>query len=54
MDFRGLFLDNYIGWPGKVDDARVFFQIQLSTGREEKGPCYLLGKGESMELRYAI
>ena len=24
VDFRGLFLDTYIGWPGKVHDARVF------------------------------
>jgi len=24
MDFRGLFLDAYIGWPGKTHDARVF------------------------------
>ena len=24
VDFRGLFMDVYIGWPGKVHDARVF------------------------------
>ena len=24
VDYRGLFLDAYIGWPGKVHDARVF------------------------------
>ena len=24
VDYRGLFLDTYIGWPGKVHDARVF------------------------------
>ena len=24
VDFCGLFLDTYIGWPGKVHDARVF------------------------------
>ena len=24
VDFHGLFMDVYIGWPGKVHDARVF------------------------------
>ena len=24
VDHRGLFMDVYIGWPGKVHDARVF------------------------------
>jgi len=24
VDFRRLFMDVYIGWPGKVHDARVF------------------------------
>ena len=24
VDFRGVFMDVYIGWPGKVHDARVF------------------------------
>ena len=23
VDYRGLFIDAYIGWPGKVHDARV-------------------------------
>ena len=23
VDFRGLFMDVYIGWPGKMHDARV-------------------------------
>lgn len=29
VDFRGLFLDVYIGWPGKVHDARVFINSSL-------------------------
>ena len=24
VDYRGLFMDIYLGWPGKVHDARVF------------------------------
>ena len=29
VDFRGLFMDVYIGWPGKVNDARVFSNSSL-------------------------
>ena len=29
VDFRGLFMDVYIGWPGKVHDARVFVNSAL-------------------------
>ena len=29
VDFRGLFMDVYIGWPGKVHDARVFSNSSL-------------------------
>ena len=29
VDFRGLFMDLYIGWPGKVHDARVFVNSSL-------------------------
>ena len=35
VDFRGLFLDTYIGWPGKVHDARVFSNSSVyRKGRE--------------------
>ena len=29
VDFRGLFMDVYIGWPGKVHNARVFVNSSL-------------------------
>ena len=29
VDFRGLFMAVYIGWPGKVHDARVFVNSSL-------------------------
>ena len=35
VDFRGLFMDVYIGWPGKVHDARVF----LNSALYQKGMC---------------
>ena len=28
-DFRGLFLDAYIGWPGRVHDAHVFINSSV-------------------------
>ena len=35
VDFRGLFLDTYIGWPSKVHDARVFSNSSIyRKGRE--------------------
>ena len=33
VDFRGLFMDVYIGWPGKVHDARVFVNSSLFAKR---------------------
>ena len=29
VDFRGLFMDVYIGWPGKVHDTHVFVNSSL-------------------------
>ena len=29
VDYRGIFLDIYLGWPGKVHDARVFSNSSL-------------------------
>ena len=29
VDYRGLFIDAYIGWPGKVHDARVLVNSSL-------------------------
>ena len=34
VDFRGLFMDVYIGWPGKVHDARVFSNSSIYRGIE--------------------
>ena len=33
VDHKGLFLDAYIGWPGKVHDARVFVNSSLYRKR---------------------
>jgi len=36
VDFHGLFMDTYIGWPGKVHDARVFLNSSIChKGRED-------------------
>ena len=29
VDYRGVFMDAYIGWPGKVHDARVLVNSSL-------------------------
>ena len=33
VDFHGLFMDVYIGWPGKVHDARVFVNSLYQKGK---------------------
>ena len=32
VDYQGLFIDVYIGWPGKVHDARVFVNSSFHKG----------------------
>ena len=34
VDFRGLFMDVYIGWPGKVHDAHFFVNSSIPEGKE--------------------
>ena len=42
VDFRGLFMDVYIGWLGKVHDARAFVNLSLyQRGRSST----LIGNG---------
>ena len=43
VDFRGIFMDIYAGWPGKVHDARVFTNSELYKNGH-KGHCFLTGK----------
>ena len=33
VDFHGLFMNGYIGWPGKVRDARVFTNSSIYRKR---------------------
>ena len=40
VDFQGLFMDVYIGWPGKVHDARP---PPLFIARVWRALCYLAG-----------
>ena len=44
VDFRGLFLDTYIGWPGKVHDARVFFKSGCVSQGERRNVVTCLEK----------
>ena len=37
--FRGQFMDVYIGWPGKVHDARVFSNLSLYA-KENSGDLF--------------
>ena len=60
VDFRGLFMDTYIGWPGKVHDARVFSNSAVYRKGKE-GTLLPAWKrrinGDSVEVRnnnYAI
>ena len=45
VDFRGLFMDVNIGWPGKVHDARVFVNSNQAVE-----PCSLTGSVELATL----
>ena len=53
VDFRGLFMDVYIGWPGKVHDARVFMNSSLT--RRERVELYCPTGGRTpAEWTYVI
>ena len=53
VDFRGLFMDVYIGWPGKVHDARVFVNSSLCHKGME-GTLFPQWEEVSVQLRCVL
>ena len=51
VDYRGKFIDAYIGWPGKHHDARVFI-TPPSTERQTVAYCFLIGVAVCMEQMF--
>ena len=51
VDFRGIFMDVNIGWPGKVHDARVFVNSSFYL-KASNGTCSLTGSVELGELMF--
>ncbi len=50
VDFRGLFMNVNIGWPGKVHDARVF--VNSSFYQQRVGHYCLPGLEKSKKQKY--
>ena len=53
VDFRGLFMDVYIGWPGKVHDACVFVNSSLYQ-KGMNGTLLPDGEGTYAALKYTV